>query len=128
MSVEKLNVRQAKALAALLKGSTAGEAANEAGCSIQSVKKWLKNPDFRAALLEAETEVIDQSVRHLLELFPKAIAEIERIVDDPTVNSSVRLRASIAILDYLMKIREMRNIEDRLSMLEKQVFGNGGGE
>jgi hypothetical protein len=46
------------------------------------------------------------------------------VMADHSNHPSVRLRAAQSVLDYLLKLRELRNVENRLLRLEEHVYGN----
>jgi hypothetical protein len=119
--LQNITPKQAKALAALLACGKIGDAAKRAGVTDRTITRWLGEPAFRAALLNAEGEAIDQATRQLLALQPAAIGEIESILQDSSNPAAVRLRAAQAVLDYLLKLRELRNVEERLAALEAAV-------
>ena len=53
----------------------------------------------------------------------KAINAIESVIDHPDQEGASNKRlAAQAILDQLLKLRELRNIETRISDLEKALF------
>ena len=53
----------------------------------------------------------------------KAIAGLESVLNDPTQGGAGNKRlAATAILDQLIRLRELRNIEARLTDLEKAVL------
>ncbi len=61
----KLDPSQVQAIAALLTEKDTKSAAAKAGISVESLYRWLKDADFKAALDAAETEVIAQVIRRL---------------------------------------------------------------
>ena len=71
-----------------------------------------------AALAGAEADMLDAATRRLLQLQEGAIETVQAIMQDGEANASVRLRAAQAVLDYLLKLRELRNVEQRLTALE----------
>lgn len=121
MADNELTTKQKQAIAALLSSRNVKEAAHAAHVSERSLYRWLTLPAFRAAVLEAEGNAIDWATRRLIGLQDGAIDTLESVLNDFQAGAGVRLRAAQAVLDYLLRLRELRNIEERLAVLEKAV-------
>ncbi len=113
-----LNHKQQKAIAALLSSRDVQEAAKAAGIGERTLWRWMGEPEFAQALTHAEAGAIDTATRRLVQMQNGAIDTLQAVLDDPKVAPSIRLRAATAVLDYLLKLRELRNIEARLMALE----------
>jgi len=113
-----LTVRQQKAISTLLSSKTIEQAAKQAGVSRKTLYTWLRAPDFKAALSEATGEVLENAVRRLTALTSKAIDTLESVIDNPKTNTASRIRAATAILDTVLKIRELTVLESELRALE----------
>lgn len=118
MAVE-LSSRQRKAIAALLSTRNVTEAAQASQVGERTLYRWLTLPDFRSAVTEAEGEAIDAAARRLIGLQDSAINTIQDVL--AKASAAVKLRAAQTILDYLLKLRELRSIEHRLTELERTV-------
>ena len=120
---QKITRNQRKAVAALLKYKTVGEAAEAISVNPRTVHRWLDDPGFRLALSQAEGEALDRITQRLLALADKALLAIEDVLDCPDQPGASNKRlAALAILDQYLKLRELRNVENRLSNLEKAVL------
>ena len=120
---EKLSRNQVRAINALLQYPTIDQVAEVIGVNPRTVFRWLDDPGFRLELGQAEGEAIDRITRRLLVLADKALLAIEDILDNPDQDGASNKRlAAQAILDQLLKLRELRNIENRLTDLEKAVL------
>jgi len=118
----KLTPAQKRAISALLTSRDVRGAAEVAGVGERTLHRWLADdPLFRATLTAAEGEAIDATTRRLVGLQDGAIDTIKALLDDKTTPATVRLRAAAAVLDYLLKLRELRNVEARLAALEAVV-------
>jgi hypothetical protein len=113
-----LSAKQGKAIAALLSSKTVLGAAELAGVSARTLTRWLADDDFKAALLEAESEAIDAATRRLIGLQGAAIDTLQETLSDRKALPGIRMRAAQSILDFLMRLRDLRNIEKRLAALE----------
>ncbi len=117
-----LTTLQKKAIAALLSTRTVEQAAEKAGCSDRAIYGWpAKDEAFKRELAVAEGQAIDRATRQLIALQDGAISVFVQILANREASDSVRLRAAQSILDYLLKLRELRNVESRLAKLEAQL-------
>lgn len=114
-----LSPRQQRAISALLSAKTVSGAAKAAGVGERTVFTWLRDPGFRAALSVAEGELIDQAVRRLMRLQDTAIDTIEQVLGDTEASQAVRLKAAQMVLETVLRLREQRDTEQRLSALEQ---------
>lgn len=119
-----LNRNQSKAITALLVHSTIEQAAEAANLTPRTIHRYLDDAEFRAALSQAEGAAIDLATRRLLRLGDKAIDALESVLDNPAQKGAGNKRlAAQAILDHLLKLRELRSVEQRISELERAVYG-----
>src|SRR5512135_1592195 len=109
----ELSERQRRAVAALLSARNVAEAARVASVGERTLHRWLADPVFRAALLEAEGGAIDAATRRLVSLTDAAIDTLRAVMNDVEAPRAVQLRAAQGVLDYLLKLRELRNVEER---------------
>lgn len=116
-----LTHRQQAAVRALLACKSVAEAAQRAGVGERTLYRWLADPAFRAALSAAEGDLLDAATRRLLGLQEGAIEVFEAVLKDASAAPSARLRAAQAVLDHLLKLRELRDVEQRLTALEQAV-------
>jgi len=114
--VKKLSANKKRAIRALLEQKTVTAAAKVVGVSRKTIYEYLQDPIFRAELQNAETALIDGAGVRLLAGQDKALTTLETLMDseDPT---NQRL-AAVAWLNFALKWRELRNIEERLTALE----------
>jgi hypothetical protein len=118
---QELTTRQRRAIAALLAARDVKAAAELAHVGYRTILRWLDMPAFKAALLAAEGNALDGATRQLVALADSAIKVITWTMDNKEHPPAVRLRAAQAVLDYLLRLRELRNVEERLSALEEAV-------
>lgn len=114
--------RQRKAIAALLSSKNVPEAASAAGMGERTLYRYMGDPAFRLALADAEGEAIDGATRRLLAMQDLAIDTISEVLRDSASSAGVKIRAAGQVLDYLLKLRELRNIEQRLVLLEAASY------
>ena len=116
-----LTTRQQRTIAALLAAKDVRAAAQQAKVPERTLYTWMGEPAFRAALYEAEGHLIDAAVRRLLHYQDAALTVILTIMADKQNHAGVRLRAAQTVLEQLLKLRELRDIEERLSALEANI-------
>ena len=103
-----LTSKQRKALAAVLTEPTVAKAALTTGVAEVTLFRWLREPDFRTALREAEDEVIDAAMRRLLQVQDVAITTMIATMTDAEASHAVRLRAAVHALDFTLKLHSYR--------------------
>jgi transposase len=116
----RLTGKQNRAIAALLAHRTIEEAAKGIGISSRTIYRWLESNGFRQALLQAEGRVVDEAARRLIGGKDVALDTLAELMESAE-SESVRRQAASNWLEQLIRIRELRNIEKRLSALE-EVF------
>ena len=116
----RLKGKQNRAIAALLAHRTIEEAAKGIGISSRTIYRWLESNEFRQALLQAEGRVVDEAARRLIGDKDVALDTLAELMESAE-SESVRRQAASNWLEQLIRIRELRNIEKRLSALE-EVF------
>ncbi len=121
---KELTPAQYKAIAHLMATRNFEEAAAASGIGLRTLMRWNSEKVFRAALLEAEGLLIDYAVRRMATEANGALDTLCEVRDSPTASAGTRLRAALGILDLLIKMRELRNLEVRLSALEQAYYGD----
>jgi len=116
---DTLSTIQRKAIACLLTERNVSTAAIRAGTTPNTLFKWLTKPNFREALTAAESQAIDESVRSLVRISGTAVDTLETTMKDPLASHAARVRSAQAVLDSLLKLREYRSLEERVTRLEE---------
>ena len=115
-----LSTKQARAIVALLNPTirTNDQAAEAAGVAKRTLQTWLSDDtDFRAALHEAEAELVAHASRRLLCLTDDAIAALAQSLDE-YAKPMHSLRAAELVLSHVLRWRETLDFEQRLAALE----------
>ena len=122
MATNGTKTKQAKLIAALLDPAhRSQEAACAAvGVPVRTLQNWLLDPAFVAQLRKAEGDAIDESVRRLISVSAAADSTIVSIMTNRDNPPGIRLRAAGMVKESLVRLRELRNYEERLSALEAQ--------
>ena len=122
MSEQSLTKKQQRAVQALAAGKGVADAARSARVKQSDLLAWLSLPEFRQALSGAEGDLLDTSTRRLLNLQSLAVSEVADILADKSASHEVRLRAAGQVIDTMLRLREMRDIEQRLQALEQSLL------
>jgi len=100
------------------------EAARAAGIGARTLLRWLKLPEFQTAYRQARRDAFGQSVARLQQGTSAAATTLLKVMIDPSVPASVRVRAADSVLDHAAKAIEIEDIEARVTALE-QVAPSG---
>jgi len=124
MSGTELTPKQRRCIAALVETGDIQAAAEATGCSRTTVYAWMRQAPFTAALRDAEGDALRALTRGLLALGKRATGAIVDVLDDPDANVSTRLRAADIVLARLLQLRELVDLESRVTALEAARDGN----
>lgn len=115
----ELSARQKKIMTYLLCCRTVKEAAQKAGIRLATVFKWLKDPIFKQELERLREEVISDVVNRLKIHCMKATEVLVDLMESE--NETVRRGSANDILNHTTTFVEMRDLENRLDVLEKAI-------
>ncbi len=124
---DDLTPKQRKAVRALLAAPDVTAAAKEAGCSRDTVYRWMGEPAFVAALHAGEAEALAAVSRSLVRLAERAAATLEGAMSDEGTPAATRVRAADAVLGRLLQVRELVTLETRVRELESRMEAEGEG-
>jgi hypothetical protein len=109
-----------KLLLALACGATVEAAARQFKLSERSVYRRLADPEFRQRLREVRSDMVHRSSGMLTAAGGEAIKTMLALLKEP-ISPATRLGAARAVLELGMKLREVSEIDERLSALERQL-------
>jgi len=115
----KLGHKQEAAIIALLAQRNLEEAARAVPISAKTLLRWMKDPGFHAAYMEARRLAYGQSIARLQQASTAAATTLLKIMLDPNAPPSCRLRAADSVLSHTAKAIEIDDIEVRVSDLER---------
>ena len=116
---ENLTTRQKTAVLALVAGETVTSAAARSSVTRETVYKWMHNPAFTEAIKTGAAENLDALSRRLVRLGEAALDALEEALSHPDTAQSVKVRAADITLSRLLQLRELVDIETRLTKLEE---------
>ena len=114
-----LGRKQEDAITALLSQRSIEDAARVAGAGARTLLRWLKLPEFDAAYRDARRKAFGQAVARLQQGTSAAATTLLKVMIDPNVSASVRVRAADSVLDHAAKAIEIEEIEARVAALEQ---------
>lgn len=118
-----LQSNQRKALEAITAGATIEQAAAIADVTETTVYRWRSENanGFMDALQEANERILADTVTALTVASVQAVQILIEVASDEESPASVRVSAAKAILDSTIKVRELYDIERRISELENRL-------
>jgi hypothetical protein len=121
-----LSPKKQRAIEVLSASGNVAEAARAACVSRKTLYRWLQEPVFTEALEAVTQESLATLSRSLVRLGTMATVTLARTMADNTAATGTKVRAADVVLARLLQLRELVDIERRLSALEKKA--NIGGE
>lgn len=126
MAKPGIELKQGRVLAALIETANITAACKAAGVSRKTFYNWQDaDPAFRLRLQTIREQMIAEALDGLAMQTRAALEAIDAALADE--NTGIRLRAAQAVLDHLLKLKDMIDLEARLKRLEDLAAGNGRG-
>lgn len=116
---DELTPGQKRAIAELLTSGNVTKAAEVAGVSRYTLHRWMKQAAFRDALRQAEQDALDGLQRRLVTLGNGAADALQDGLDSHDLR--LRLKAASTVLDRLMTLRQLIDLDSRLTALENRT-------
>jgi transposase-like protein len=116
-----ITVKQQAALDSLLADGDQVKAARAAGVNDRTLRRWMHDPAFAAALQQAQDATLDAVTSDLVRAAGGAVALLRETVDNADAALGLRLQAARTLLDAALRWRELRGIERRLDALEQAI-------
>jgi hypothetical protein len=107
-------------LTALACGASQEGAAQQAGVSRSTVKRRLADPAFRRRLEEFRADRLQRTAATLTAAGPEFVKTLVELAG-PKSPPATRLGAARAGLELGVKLRELANLEERMTALEDQM-------
>jgi hypothetical protein len=101
-------------------GATAEVAAQKAGVSRATVQRRLQDPAFRTRLQDFRSDMVKRTAGMLSAASMEAVKTLLDL-QKVSVPAAVRLGAARSVLEIGIKVREVADLEERLSALEQQA-------
>jgi transposase-like protein len=112
---------QERAVTLLLSEKTIERAAKRLNVTRQTLHRWMREPEFRAALTEAKCDLLKTATRALTRNSAKAAEVLGKIfMGRPRPNQSANVSAAIGTLRLALDAFALENLDERLRKLENQ--------
>ena len=108
-----------RALSALLTSKTKLEAAEKAGITDRTMRRYFENPEFCQRYREAFAGVIESAARQAQQNLTLAISTLTEIMGNADEQATARIQAARSTLEYALKLTEQTDILKQLRELEK---------
>jgi transposase-like protein len=118
---EKFGQKMEQAIAALLSHRSVEEAARTVGIGTNTLLRWMKKPEFKAACREARRTVFSHTIGRLQDAAGAAATTVLKIMLESNVPAATQLRAAEIVLDQAAEAGEREGLEDRVAKLERMV-------
>ena len=114
----RLGRKTAVAIGALLTCRTIEQASQVVGIPAQTLRRWRSKPAFAAQMCRAQEEILAGVINELRVAGVSAASTLRKISADTKAAPAARVRASVAIINLLLKAHQVEVIEYRLTALE----------
>jgi hypothetical protein len=112
---------QERAISLLLSEKTIERAAQKCHVTRQTMHRWMKDPGFRAAYLEAKTELLQRATRALTRNSAAAAETLAKVFKGrPKPNQSANVSAAIGTLRLALDAFALEDLDERLRKLENR--------
>jgi ATP/maltotriose-dependent transcriptional regulator MalT len=119
MSVNK--AKEVRAVAALMTEPSYTAAAEKAGITRDTLRRWLKKPGFQNLYRQARNEAVSLATTQLRRDMTLAAHTLAEIVGDKKAQAMARVVAAQTILNYAMRAAENDELAARMDELEQQL-------
>lgn len=95
------------------------EACRQSGRSTSTVHRWLKQPEFRAALKQAQDEAFSEGIIRIKSNVTKAVDVLVELLESE--DNQIKIRAAENVIEYAVKLSHNDELEKRISSLEERL-------
>lgn len=115
----KLTARMKKAIPVLANSRTISEGIRKAGINRATYYRWMQNAAFAAELERQRNELADNAFFLIKHNLMKAAEKLTALLNSR--NEQLRRLTAKDILDYYLKHKEVRDLEERLEAIEQRL-------
>ena len=108
--------KRSQVIAALLECATQDEACKRISIGRSTLARWMRDPTFLAEYEAAAASVVTNTVRQLRAASEEAVATLRRCLN--ASREDVKVSAARALVDHMMRLREVEEFNGRLAALE----------
>ncbi|MSR54227.1 MAG: hypothetical protein EXS09_13180 [Gemmataceae bacterium] len=107
----------------LVSGKSVAQAAEAAGVSLKTAYRQLNKPEFRERLNQLRGYMLAGATSRMANGMDHAVDALFTLLNDE--NSSIRIRASRAIIGLGLKMRDAVETNERLTEVERELAERG---
>lgn len=107
-----------RALSALITSKSKKEAAQKAGITERTMRRYFENPEFCKRYREAFAQVVQDATRQAQQLLAPALSTLESVMADEDIPAAARVNAAKIALDYAVRLTDQNDLAERLTALE----------
>lgn len=120
-NTSNLNLKQEKAIAALLSEPTVQQAAEKAGVGETTLYRWMKEEDFDKAFKEARRQALSQTISRLQQTTTNAVNTLKSVMDNEEAPASSRVTAAKTVLEMAFKAYEVEDLADEVAEMRQYL-------
>lgn len=105
------------ALAALLSEPTVTAAAQKIGVDLNTLTRWMQEPEFSSLYRAARRQVVEAAVSNLQQATSEAVDALRRNLTCGT--PAAEIAAAKAVIDFAVKGVELTDLAERVEQLEQ---------
>ena len=109
--------RQLKAIPHIVTASTYTEGIKNAKVSRKAFYAWMKDPEFKAELVRQRHQIADEAFGILEQSMTQAVESLTGLLK--TDDDRLKRQVCNDILEHVLKYKEIRQLEERLAVLEE---------
>ncbi|MBN1228072.1 MAG: hypothetical protein JXA79_13860 [Deltaproteobacteria bacterium] len=118
---QELTGKQVKAIPHLITSRTLKEGCRNAGISRKTLYQWLKDPVFKQEFRSQRDIIIEEALEDLKGNLTKATQTLIDLLGE-TKNEYLKRYVAKDIIEYVLKARELGDLEERLVKIERIVL------
>ena len=123
---DKFSRKHEEAIAALLSTTSVMQAAQQAGVSQRTLRRWLQRDDFQAAYRRARRELVNGAIHVLLHATGTATTVLVDIMNDHTAPATARVSAARTVLNLVLRSLAEEDVEFSLADVERILAERNG--
>jgi len=116
---DRLSTKQLQALPHIVAAASDKEGCEAAGISRNTFYRWANEPAFKAELAKQRENVVSGAMDILKGHFGQAVSTLVGLLK--TENEGLRRQTAVSIIDYVLRLKEMTDIEQRLEKIENAI-------
>ena len=110
-----------QAIEAIFASKTLEDAAKSIGISVSTLKRWKKRDDFQAAFLQARRDSLEAANARIQQNAGGLAALALKLAADPATPPSVRVRATLALLEHANRTLLVEDLAVRIAGIESAL-------